>query len=128
MERVLPRPSFTVQTLSAFHAVRPGIEPHLIIGSDIVSELPRWREPERLAELGQIVVVPRQGAPQIEVPRDLPVRVYDGFRLPKVSSTEIKARLGCGSSVEGLLDRSVLGYIRQKGLYNSDSSHDPYAV
>lgn len=117
IERDLPKPSYTVQTLSALHAVRPGIKPTLIIGSDIVPELPRWRDPERLPLLSRIVVVPRQGAPLLESPENLDVKVYRGFRLPKVSSTAIKKSLQHGELVDGWLDLAVLDYIRQHGLY-----------
>lgn len=117
IERELPLPSYTVQTLSVLHAVRPGIKPTLIIGSDIVPELPRWRDPERLPQLSRIVVVPRQGAAPLEPPEDLDVKVYRGFRLPKVSSTAIKQALRHGQSVDGLLDLKVLQYIREQQLY-----------
>ncbi len=117
IERVLPSPSYTVQTLSAIHAVRPGVQPTLIIGSDIVPELPRWRDPERLPSLSNLIVVPRQGAPELEPPADLPIKIYAGFRLPKVSSSAIKMALLTGGNVDGLLDLDVLSYIRQHGLY-----------
>lgn len=119
IERALPTPSYTVQTLSALHAVRPGIEPTLIIGSDIIPELPRWQEPERLPALSKITVVPRQGAPEIEEPSNLDFKVYRGFRLPRVSSTAIKAALRNKERVDGLLDLDVLDYIRTHGLYAS---------
>lgn len=117
LERDLPKPSYTVQTLSTLHAVRPGIEPTLVIGSDIVPELPMWRDPERLPKLSRIVVVPRQGAPMIEPPEDLDIKIYRGFRLPKVSSTAIKKALASGASVDGWLDLDVLNYIEARGLY-----------
>jgi len=117
IERVLPTPSYTVQTLSAIHAVRPGVQPTLIIGSDIVPELPRWRDPERLPSLSNLIVVPRQGAPDLEPPADLPIKIYSGFRLPKVSSSAIKMALLTGGNVDGLLDLDVLSYIREHGLY-----------
>jgi len=117
IEEHLPTPSYTVQTLSALHAVRPGIQPTLIIGSDIVPELPRWREPEKLPELSRLTVVPRQGAPEIEPPQDMDIKIYRGFRLPKVSSTAIKKALRNGERVDGLLDRRVLEYIREHRLY-----------
>lgn len=120
IERVLPVPSYTVQTLTALHAVRPGIRPTLVIGSDIVPELPRWREPERLPSLSNLVVVPRQGAPELEPPEDLPIKIYQGFRLPNVSSTAIKMALLTGGNVDGLLDLRVLVYIRANGLYQAD--------
>lgn len=117
IERVLPKPSYTVQTLSALHAVRPGILPTLIIGSDIVPELPRWNSPEKLPTLSNVLVVPRQGAPLLKKPNDLALKIYRGFRLPKVSSTAIKSALKSGESVEGLLDLEVLNYIEAQGLY-----------
>ncbi len=117
IERALPKPSYTVQTLSALHAVRAGIRPTLVLGSDIVPELPRWRDPERLPQLSRIVVVPRQGAPLLHVPSDLDIKVYRGFRLPKVSSTAIKKSLGSGEPVDGWLDVRVLDYIQRNSLY-----------
>jgi ADP-ribose pyrophosphatase len=117
IEQVLPRPSYTVQTLSALHAVRAGIEPTLVIGSDIIPELPMWRDPEKLPVLSRLVVVPRQGAPEIERPDNLDIKIYKGFRLPKVSSTAIKKALKHGETVDGLLDRRVLDYIRDNELY-----------
>ncbi len=118
IERVLPRPSYTVQTLSALHAVRAGIEPTLVIGSDIIPELPRWRDPEKLPVLSRLVVVPRQGAPEIEPPENLDIKIYRGFRLPKVSSTAIKKALKHGETVDGLLDHTVWSYIRDNALYS----------
>ena len=117
IERELPKPSYTVQTLSALHAVRPGIKPTLVIGSDIVPDLPRWRDPERLPHLSRIVVVPRQGAAPLVPPENLDVKVYGGFRLPKVSSTAIKKALGSGETPDGWLDHKVLEYIRTHDLY-----------
>jgi ADP-ribose pyrophosphatase len=117
VEQVLPRPSYTVQTLSALHAVRAGIEPTLVIGSDIVPELPRWRDPEKLPVLSRLIVVPRQGAPEIEPSDEFDIKIYRGFRLPKVSSTAIKKALKHGENVEGLLDKRVLDYIRTNDLY-----------
>lgn len=117
LERELPKPSYTVQTLSALHAVRAGIRPTLVIGSDIVPELPLWRDPERLPLLSNIIVVPRQGAAPIDPPPDLDVKVYRGFSLPKVSSTAIKKALASGVSVDGWLNLEVLRYIDERGLY-----------
>ena len=117
IERELPKPSYTVQTLSALHAVRPGIRPTLIIGSDIVPDLPRWQDPDRLPELSSLIVVPRQGAPPIDAPPDLDIKVYRGFRLPRVSSTTIKHALASGESVDGWLDLAVVDHIERNGLY-----------
>lgn len=116
IERELPMPSYTVQTLSALHAVRPGISPTLVIGSDIVPELPRWQSPEQLPVLSRIVVVPRQGAPLLES-AEIDVKIHRGFRLPKVSSSAIKKAFKSGHSTDGLLDTAVFEFIQAKNLY-----------
>lgn len=117
IERDLPKPSYTVQTLSALHAVRPGISPTLIIGSDIVPELPRWNDPEKLPVLSNVIVVPRQGAPLLKNPDTIDLKIYQGFRLPKVSSSAIKSAIQSGDSIDGLLDLEVLEYIQEHDLY-----------
>ncbi len=117
IERDLPKPSYTVQTLSALHAVRPGIAPTLIIGSDIVPELPRWNEPEKLPILSDVIVVPRQGAPLLKNPDTIDLKIYKGFRLPNVSSSAIKSAIQSGDSIDGLLDTNVLEFIQEHNLY-----------
>jgi nicotinic acid mononucleotide adenylyltransferase len=39
--------------------------------------------------------------------------------MPPVSSTDVRARLAEGRSVEGLLDVRVAGYIHAHGLYGA---------
>ncbi len=116
IEQTLPKPSYTVQTLAALHDAHPGIELTLIIGSDIIPELPRWREPERLPSLAKIVCFPRQGAPDIIPPENIAMKFHKGFLLPEVSSTDIRRGVYT-DVVEGLLDLQVLDYIHKHKLY-----------
>lgn len=114
LERRLPRPagtpSYTVDTLRALVALRPGIKPVWIAGSDILAELPRWKEPEEVQRLARLVVVPRQGYP-------------GGSRitvdLPLVSSTEVREFIAAGKDVSGMVDREVVAYVERRGLYTS---------
>jgi|GEM_PF-954486 len=61
IEERLPKPSYTVNLLRALHALRPGIKPLWIAGSDVLADLPRWKEPEEVQRLARFVVVPRKG-------------------------------------------------------------------
>lgn len=108
VEGRLPTPSFTVQTLRALHAARPGIAPHLVVGTDILDELDKWREPEALEILCKLVVVPRTGYAR---------RGRLELALPEVSSTEVRRRLRDGLDVDGVLDREVVSYVRTHALY-----------
>lgn len=114
LEARLPRPpgspSYTVDTLRALHAIRPGIKPVWIAGSDIVAELPRWKEPEEVQRLCRMVIVPRRGYPT------------DGLRLqidlPLLSSTEIRDLIAEGRDVSGMVDYEVLRFVEARALYH----------
>jgi nicotinate-nucleotide adenylyltransferase len=69
-------------------------------------ELPLWYGAEELRRTVRMLVVGRGGFAGGSV-----------VAMPAVSSTEIRARLRAGESVEGLIPRSVGDYIRQRGLY-----------
>lgn len=112
LESRLPRPagtpSYTVDTLRALHAIRPEIKPVWIAGSDILTELPKWKEPEEVQRLARLVVVPRRG--------------YEGgarlqIDLPLLSSTEVRDALAEGRNVSGMIDREVLHFIEKRELY-----------
>jgi nicotinate-nucleotide adenylyltransferase len=108
IESRLPAPSYTVTLLRVLHALRPGIKPVWIAGSDVLADLPRWKEPEEVQRLARFVVVPRRG---FEGGARL------GIDLPELSSTDVRTMLHEGKSIEGLVDREVLAYIDRRELY-----------
>lgn len=111
IEDRLPRPSYTVNLLRALHAVRPGIKPVWIAGSDVLADLPRWKEPEEVQRLARFVVVPRKG--------------YEGgtrlrVDLPELSSTDIRQLRAKGEDITGLVDHEVLTYVGRRDLYPAE--------
>ena len=54
--------SYTVDTLAALRAEQPERELFFLLGSDMLADLPDWREPGRICELALPVVVRRGGA------------------------------------------------------------------
>lgn len=120
--------SYTVETLRALRAERPGDEFVWIVGADQLARLGRWREPEELARLAEWAAYARPGydwgklsgaeaaAPGLRVrcvePREGAVW--------EVSSSEVRERLMRGEDVRGLLPDKVIEYIRENGLYRPD--------
>ncbi len=107
LEARLGGASYTVRTLEELSRRAPGVSLRLIIGSDLVDEVPRWKEGARVPELAPLLVVGRTG-------------YENGARelhMPEVSSSEIRERLRAGKSVEGLVPRAVIEYIDAFGLY-----------
>ncbi len=106
LEARLGGASYTVRTLEALRARNPGVELRLVIGSDLVGEVPRWHEGHRVPELAELLVVGRRGHGNGEA-----------LLMPEVSSTDVRARLREGRSVEGLVPRAVIQHIERYGLY-----------
>ena len=103
--------SYTVDTLEA---LRSQGELYLILGSDALADLARWRAPDRVRELATILVAARPGAPEVD-PRHR-ARAFDAPRLD-ISSRELRARAARGMSLRYLVPDAVWEHIRKRGLY-----------
>jgi nicotinate-nucleotide adenylyltransferase len=120
-----PGPSYSIDTVEALRAEYPGEEWELLVGADMLADLPRWH---RAAELVAEVSVVAFGRPDADArsARAIFAATFPGheaafLELPLVdaSGTEIRRRLGEGGSVEGLLSPDVERYIREKRLYGA---------
>jgi nicotinate-nucleotide adenylyltransferase len=100
--------SRTFLTLEALAARRPDARFRVVIGSDILPEKEKWYRWSDIERIAPPLVVGRQGYPSAGAAR---------VDIPGVSSTEIRARIERGDSIEGLVPRSVARYIEERGLY-----------
>jgi len=123
-----PGPSYTIDTLEALSI--PRAELFLIVGSETFLDLLTWRAPRRVAELAQLVVVPRLGSafdPDSAAARKVvheighePL-VVRASSLP-ISASDLRRRVREGRSVAYRLPEAVEAYIRARGLYRADGS------
>jgi nicotinate-nucleotide adenylyltransferase len=109
--------SFTVETLESLAERYPGEVWRLLIGADNLEEFLRWRQPERLLQLADLLVFPRGEAPVALAP-ELRGRatIVAGFAC-SAASTGVRAALAVGRRPAGLLPPTVLAYIERHGLY-----------
>lgn len=98
----------TVDTLEHLVKVHPERSFRVVVGSDIVAELPLWKDVPRIEQLAPFLFVNRAGHPS-------PLAI--GPPLVEISSTGIRARLKSGQDVSDLVPRGVLASIRARGLY-----------
>ncbi len=117
----LPKPNHTVDTLSFMRGRWPDHTFDLIIGSDNLAGLHRWKDAEAILEHHRVLVHPRVGLRE-----HLATTIYHGHPGVKVvadaplvpgSSTELRADIAAWRPVEDRLAPAVLSYIRQHGLY-----------
>lgn len=118
-------PNYTVDTLAALAAKHPDDTLFNLAGADSFLSLRRWRDPDRLLELAEWIVVSRPGYPLAEA--DLaPLALAPGQRArvhilagvaEDVSATELRERLRRGDACDDLLPPAVAGYIAEHDLY-----------
>ena len=113
--------SYTVETLRSLASSFPGDDLILVLGADAAAGLSRWREPDSVMDLADLVVVPRS-LPGQEV-RTLPFAstCVDGFAHP-ASSSAVRTALDAGEIPEFLLQSEVADYIRRHRLYGLGAS------
>ena len=121
--------SYTVDTLEALVAREPGQDWILVMGSDQLQGLPRWRRAERIFELASAAVALRPGAPSQtpDIPNVRPASTWSGkpgefVALPAtdldLTSTDLRERLRAAPQEDpGGLPPQVLGTIRSENLY-----------
>jgi len=120
--------SFMVDTVESLRRRWPSATLHLLVGDDVVSTLPRWRDVTRLLSMVQLVVLHRalrsDDVAALTVPLDR-VGATTARRLATrrvdVSSTEIRARVRDGRAIRGFVSDAVETYIATTGLYLENS-------
>ncbi|XXF75116.1 nicotinate (nicotinamide) nucleotide adenylyltransferase [Myxococcaceae bacterium GXIMD 01537] len=98
----------TVDTLERLRARYPDVAFSLIIGSDILKDLPHWKDFDRIERMARVIVLNRAGHP---APNTV------GPPLAEVSSTQIRELLARGVPPTELVPGGVLAYAREVGLY-----------
>lgn len=118
------RPSYTVDTLRALAARFPGDEAWLLMGTDTLAGLGRWKEPEEIVRLAWIAAFEREPFLRsgLVIPEvaGLPDRlsVFDAGSV-RISGTDLRKDLSGGASAAGRVPESVAEYITKHGLYRS---------
>jgi nicotinate-nucleotide adenylyltransferase len=143
-----PGPSYTVDTLEELRATGgAGTEFFLLIGSETFLDLLSWRDPQRIARLARLVVIPRTGAPfdpdgiqaqkvlaetglerwvRVDPPHPAPV----AFRGPgpflvavtslPISASDLRRRAREGRSLAYRVPEAVRAYIVEHRLYREE--------
>jgi nicotinate-nucleotide adenylyltransferase len=117
-------PYYTVDTIERLQAEEPGAGLVLILGSDALEELPRWREPWRLVDrCAALGVMDRPAHPVDLASLEGPIPGIGAkvrlFRAPKIeiSGREIRRRVAEGRSIRYLVPDAVGRAIEQEGVY-----------
>jgi nicotinate-nucleotide adenylyltransferase len=110
----MPRPSYTIDTLTYLSEKYPEHEFKLIVGGDNLTHFHKWKNHEVILENYGLYVYPRPGSnPEFDHPN---VKFVEA-PLMDISATFIRKTIKKGKSVKFLLPVAVEDYIRDKKLY-----------
>lgn len=112
----LPQPSYTIDTLTFLKERYPKVSFSLIMGSDNLVNLHKWKNYELILRDYQLSVYPRLGFVGHPLEQHPSVTVTD-TPLMELSSTFIRQAIQSKKSVKYFLPDSVVKFIESKGLY-----------
>ena len=110
----LPRPSYTLNTLTALAAAYPEKEFSLLIGADNWEKFDRWYKGDEILAHYGVIIYPRGGETVPQLPSGavwLPATLHD------VSSTMVRGAVASGKSIEDYVPQAVATYIYNRKMY-----------
>ena len=124
-------PSYTIDTIAALRRqAGPDAQLHLIVGADMLADLPTWYRVDELVRMVRIVVAARPPWQQRmgEILAGLGERFPAEFvaqtaasvlptPLLDISSTDVRRRVAEGRSIRYLVPEAVRQYILEHGIY-----------
>lgn len=119
--------SYTVDTLTQIHETNPDDELFLMMGDDSLESFASWREPGKICELANPLVVNRPGSGEVDlsvlkqyVDEDR-FKVFQSLTIEcpriEISSSQIREKVAQGKSIRFLTPRSVEKYIETQKLF-----------
>ncbi len=119
IEFSLPKPSCTIDTMVYLHEKYPQHQFSLIMGSDNLVTLDKWKNFELLLQRYTLHIYKREPfsgiPPQME---GADIRIYD-VPMMDISSTYIRQSLASGQSIRYLVPESVYQFLDGSRLYKS---------
>jgi len=115
IEFELPKPSYTIDTLAYMEEKYPQHTFHLVMGSDNLTHLHKWKNADVLKANYSIIVYPRPGS-KIENHTDVQLTIIDAPLL-NISSTYIRNRIKQKQNINFFLPESVARYVTEMGFY-----------
>lgn len=116
IEFSLPKPSYTITTVSHLYDKYPEHQFALIMGADNLDSFHKWKNWEQLLELVELYVYPRKESTGGELLHHPKVKIIPA-PLMELSATFIRNAIKAGKDVRYMLPESVWQYLREMHFY-----------
>ena len=116
IEFKLPKPSYTIDTLTYLSEKYPDKDFYLIIGSDQLPHFHKWKNPDLLMDSYKFLVFPRAGSEGHEL-LDNPAFQRVEAPMMEVSSTFIRKAVKDGKDIRYFMPQAAWDYMREMHFY-----------
>jgi len=112
----MPRPSYTIDTLTYLSEKHPSREFVLIMGSDGLKHFHRWKHADLLEQRYHRLVYPRPGMTREMIKKQKNITLMDA-PLMEISSSFIRQAISDGKDMRHFLPPKTYSYIREMHFY-----------
>ncbi len=116
IEFSMPKPSYTIDTLTYLKEKYPKREFALIMGTDNLDRLDRWKNYEQIINNHKIIVFPRNGSDGGALHSHPNVKIVD-TPIIEVSSTFIRESIRQGRDVRFFMPERVFQYVDEMNFW-----------
>ena len=116
IEFKLPKPSYTIRTLTYLSDKYPEREFVIVSGTDIFPTFHKWKNWEQLLEFYTFYVYPRPGSQDHELTKHPSVTVYNA-PMVEISASFIREAIRDGKNMSYFLPEQTFRYIQEMHFY-----------
>lgn len=117
IEFKLPKPSYTIDTLTYLQERHPAYDFVVIIGEDNLEHFAKWKNYEQILKYYTLVVYPRIGYTAPDMYKDNPRISFLAVPRIEISATYIRQIIKSGGSIRYLVPDKVFDYIAATKLW-----------
>ncbi len=118
IEMKLPRPSYTIDTLVYLQEANPNHEFCLIMGSDNLKHLHKWKNADEILKNYSILVYPRPGDPIITEALHPHIRVVNA-PLMEISASFIRQAIAENKNICHFVPPAAYRYLQEMNFYRT---------
>lgn len=113
----LPKPSYTIDTLTYLKEQHPNYDFRILMGSDNLESFHKWKNYEEIVENYGVIVYPRPGFDKSKVKLHKNISVAENVPLMEISSSFIRKAIREGKDVRHFLPAKTREYLEEMNFY-----------